>query len=117
MVSTNFAADVQVLEPEGQFTTSLAKDMQNQFKESLQTGTRFVLVNLQNVKFMDSFGLGVLVSMHSKLKMAGGHLYLCNLSLPVKGLFDLADMNRLFNVVSDHQAFFNQLPALRRVSK
>jgi anti-anti-sigma factor len=114
MSATSFAADVQVLQPTGHFTTAVAKEMQNQFKENFQTGTRFVLVNLQEVKFMDSFGLGVLVSMHTKLKMAGGQLYLCSLSIPVRNLFDLADMNRLFNVVSDHQAFFNQLPALRR---
>lgn len=116
MSSTSFSADVQVLQPEGQFTTALAKEMQNQFKEDVQTGTRFVLVNLQDVKFMDSFGLGVLVSMHSKLKMLGGQLYLCSISVPVQNLFDLADMNRLFTIVSDHQDFFNRLPSLRRAA-
>jgi anti-sigma B factor antagonist len=116
MSSTNFAADVKVWQPLGNFTTTAAKEMQNQFKEHLQNGTRFVLINLQDVKFMDSFGLGVLVSMHSKLKMAGGQLCLCNPSLPVQNLFDLADMNRLFNIVSDHQAFFDLLPSQRRAN-
>jgi anti-sigma B factor antagonist len=72
------------------------------FKSALQANvpadTRRVLVDLSAVKFVDSTGLGVFVSL---LKMMGkeGKLAITGAQPPVLRLFQLTGMNRVFRLL------------------
>lgn len=102
-------AEFKTLRPTGVFSAHIAKEVQEQFKQDLSDGLRFVLVDLHSISFMDSFGLGVLVSMHTKLRMAGGHLYLFNPSPQVKVLFEMTDMFNLLTVLKNHHECLNMM--------
>jgi anti-sigma B factor antagonist len=54
---------------------------------------KFVL-NLSNVEFIDSKGIGVLVSVHKKL-MGSGKCCLCNLKINVRKTFSISRIDRL----------------------
>lgn len=99
----------KVLQPAGSFTAAVAHELIQQFKQDLEAGVRIVLVDLRNVDFMDSFGLGTLASWHSKLKMAGGKLYLCNLQTQVEMLFELSNTDRLFQICGNQDEFYAQV--------
>ena len=98
MPSTICQSGFKRLKPSGLFTATLAKDVMEQFKLDLEAGVRWIVVDLREVSFMDSFGLGVLVSMHSRLKMTGGQLHLCHLSGSVQSLFDISRSQNHFEV-------------------
>ena len=72
-----------------------------EFKESVRTVVgehRKVVIDMSHVKFVDSSGLGGLISCLRLLNNRNGDLRLCNLSAAVRALFELMRMHRVFNI-------------------
>jgi anti-sigma B factor antagonist len=72
-----------------------------EFKDAVQAmiheQTRVVL-DMQAVKFVDSSGLGALISCLRLLNTRRGDFKLCAMSKPVRALFELMRMHRVFNI-------------------
>jgi anti-sigma B factor antagonist len=62
----------------------------------LLEGQKDVLFDLSKVKFVDSSGIGALLSVLRKSNALSGHVKLCCLQPNVQSLFDLVRMTRLF---------------------
>jgi anti-sigma B factor antagonist len=97
--------DFRLIQPDGILSASVAKQMLQEFETYQQQHIHLILIDLQNVSMIDSFGLGIIVSMHNKLKLAGGKLYLCGLQNQARFLFDISALDRLFDILPDQQAF------------
>jgi anti-sigma B factor antagonist len=65
------------------------------------TGVRHVVLDLQNVQYMDSMCVGVLVELLTTLKEAGGRIALVNASTNVEYLFKLTRLDRVFPICRD----------------
>jgi anti-sigma B factor antagonist len=57
-----------------------------------------VVLDMTSVKFVDSSGLGVLISCLRLANSRGGDFRLCALSATVLALFELMRMHRVFNI-------------------
>ncbi len=85
-----------------------------EFKESLveliKEGQKNILINLEEVEFIDSSGLGAIVVC---LKNAGpdGNLMLCGLQPAVKSLLELTRLNKVF------QIYLHEKEALEKTGK
>ncbi len=66
---------------------------------TFSAGGKFVL-DLQNLGFMDSSGIGALLSCLRQANEAKGDIKLCNVQKPVQILFQLVRMNRVFDIHS-----------------
>jgi len=55
-----------------------------------------VVVDLSNVKFVNSSGIGILISGYTTMKNGGGNLKLANLSEKVKGVLAITKLNNIF---------------------
>jgi len=77
--------------------------LRNLVSELLGKGHRKILFNLGNVSYIDSSGLGHLVSAYTSLRSRGGKLKLLNLA---KNVHDVMQMTRLYAVfdVQDDEA-------------
>jgi len=64
---------------------------------SLPPGSK-VILDLSGVQFIDSSGLGVILSCYRHLHAAGGDLKLCCLNEQVHTLFELVRMHRIFDI-------------------
>lgn len=62
---------------------------------------RHVVLDLQNVQYMDSMCVGVLVELLTTLKDAGGRIALVNASSNVEYLFKLTRLDRVFPICRD----------------
>ncbi|MBD2463963.1 STAS domain-containing protein [Oscillatoria sp. FACHB-1407] len=71
----------------------------------LELGATHLLLDMKDVLFMDSSGLGALVIAHNRVQKAGGKLMLCSLSGQARMLFELSGMEKMFEVYSDKDAF------------
>ena len=71
------------------------------FRDAMQSlmdeRTRFVL-DLAGVKFVDSSGLGALISCLRQANLRKGDFRLCEMSRTVRALFELMRMHRVFNI-------------------
>jgi anti-sigma B factor antagonist len=63
----------------------------------LQSHTKLVL-DLRQLRFVDSSGLGAMLSCLRQLSAKGGDLKLCSLSKQVRALFELVRMHRIFDI-------------------
>jgi len=74
-----------------------AVEFKAQMADWIRQGPQTILLNLAEVRFIDSSGLGAIVSV---LKLLGrqGDLVLCGVTEPVLSLFKLTRMDRVFQM-------------------
>jgi anti-sigma B factor antagonist len=68
----------------------------------LDANARLVL-DLSRLRFVDSSGLGAFISCLRKLNARGGDLKLCGMSKPVRAVFELVRMHRVFDIVATRE--------------
>lgn len=67
----------------------------------LASGSKKILVNLKDVSYIDSSGLGELVAAYTAVKNAGGELKLVNLTSKVRDLLVITKLVTVFDVKDD----------------
>jgi anti-sigma B factor antagonist len=76
-----------------------AGDFKRDVAPLIEAQTKLVL-DLSRVRFVDSSGLGALISCLRKLNAKGGDLKLCGLSKQVRAVFELVRMHRVFDIAA-----------------
>ena len=74
-----------------------SKEFKSVVAETLR-GYHRVLFDMSQLNFVDSSGLGALVSCLRQVNAAGGDLKLCGMTKPVRTLFELVRMHRVFDI-------------------
>jgi anti-anti-sigma factor len=64
-----------------------------------------LLVDLQNVAFLDSKGLGTLLGALKIASTHNGKLFLCSLQESVRLLCEITKMDRVFTIFESHESF------------
>ena len=82
---------------EAHLNASNSKAFSKDLAPLLQDNAKVVL-DLEQVQFIDSTGLGAMVSSLRKLHSAGGEMKLCGVSKPVRALFELVRMHKVFDI-------------------
>ena len=80
--------------------------------QNIETGIKKVVFNLKGVNYVDSAGLGMLLSAVSKIKNAGGQLVICNLSEQVVKLLKTTKVESVFRIGASEEASLELLKAL-----
>jgi anti-sigma B factor antagonist len=62
-----------------------------------------VVFDLTQVRFVDSSGLGALLSCLRRLNQAGGDLKLCGVTKPVRALLQLVRMHQILDVLNTRE--------------
>ncbi|MDM8539816.1 STAS domain-containing protein [Desulfococcaceae bacterium HSG7] len=79
--------------------TSVIPAFKEQINNLIDEGNHFIVLNLSKVGFMDSSGLGSVVSIRKKIRAEGdGDLTICELKNNVKDLFNLTRMDRKIKI-------------------
>jgi len=99
-------SDFKIIQPSGVLSGATMPEIAQQVNDFLQKQVKLIMIDLQNVNFIDSAGLGALISLHTKMRLAGGKLYLCSPQEQAKGLFDITDTDRVFETFSSLKEFY-----------
>jgi len=79
----------------------------NQFKEKMDQvvndGKKKLIVDLQEVNYLNSMGLGVFAATLKKLKKSNGDLKLINLSPTVQELLERSRLDKVFDVFESEE--------------
>ena len=70
-------------------------------KDLLSKGQKKILLNLGDVNYIDSSGIGELVSAYTSVKNQGGELKLLNLTKKVHDLLQITKLYTVFDVKDD----------------
>jgi len=96
---------VKVIHPSGALDGAKAGELRQKIIDLVEDGADIVLINFQNVSFMDSSGLGALVLSLKTVNAAGSKLVLCSLNGHLKMLFELTSMDRVFQIYDNQNEF------------
>ncbi|HTW95955.1 MAG TPA: STAS domain-containing protein [Tepidisphaeraceae bacterium] len=77
-----------------QIRTDLLAALQNKRPKKL-------ILNLQQVPYMDSSAIAILVEMLKEMRKSGGKLLLVNLQPRVRGLLEIARLDAIFTICRD----------------
>ncbi|AMO56707.1 hypothetical protein GZ77_03005 [Endozoicomonas montiporae] len=86
-----------VLVDETRLDASIAESFKTYLFDQIESGKNQLLVDLSQVRFMDSSGLGALVA-GLKKSAGSGSFALASAQPAVKDLFDLTSMDKLFTM-------------------
>src|SRR5947199_1567285 len=78
--------------------------LHDQIREVLGKGEKKILLNLGNVTYIDSSGIGELVSAFTTVRNQGGELKLLNLTKKVHDLLQITKLYTVFDVKDDEAA-------------
>jgi len=88
--------------PVHELDASNAGEFKRDIAPVLQANTRLVL-DLSRLRFVDSSGLGAMLSCLRQLSAKSGDLKLCGMSKQVRGLFELVRMHRIFDIFATRE--------------
>lgn len=75
-----------------------SEELKVEINRLFESGTKELLVDLKEVRFIDSSGLGVLVSGFKNAATHQGSIKLCSLQTQVKSMFELTRLHRVFDI-------------------
>lgn len=82
-------------------------------KKAIADGNKRIVLNLGEVTYIDSGGLGTLVALHTTAHNAGANIKLANLT---KRVGDLLQVTKLATVFEVHNSEYDALEAFRQVA-
>src|SRR4051794_9374912 len=95
---------VVVVDVDGQLIVGNRQELKQKVLDELEGGERKFLIDFTNTGYIDSSGLGVLVSLSKKIREQGGELRLANLNEDLRTLFELTKLDTLFSIADSRDA-------------
>ena len=84
--------------------------LRDEVKKAIADGNKRIVLNLGEVNYIDSGGLGTLVALHATAHNAGGTIKLANLT---KRVGDLLQVTKLLTVFDVHDSEYGALESFR----
>ena len=101
-INSRVSGDVTIVDVAGKITLGDGSAMlRDKVKELSAAGTKKILLNLGEVNYIDSSGIGELVSAFTTISNTGGSLKLLNLTKRVKDLLQITKLYTVFEVHDD----------------
>ena len=95
--------NLPVLTVSGRLINVDSEKFQKKLELFCKKNNQTAVVDISEVNFIDSFGLGTLVQHHTQLQKAGGQLYILNTNADpntyIQRLFDMTGLKRVFHII------------------
>ena len=104
--------DVTVIDVEGQLIVGNRQELKQKVMEELERGARKFLIDFSSTGYIDSSGLGVLVSLSKKIREQGGELRLAGWIIGYRLQVSPPPAMATFNDVPTGHPFFQFVEAL-----
>ncbi len=94
-----------VIRPEGSIDVNSSEALRREIVDSLKPGVSSILLDCQDVTFMDSSGLSAVVMALKLSREADVRFSLCSVGEQVGLVFDLTGINKVLDIFEDRAAF------------
>ena len=101
-LTTRQVDGVTILDLSGRITLGEGSvQLRDAIRDLLAKGQKLILLNLADVNYIDSSGIGELVSAYTTVRNQGGELKLLNLTKKVHDLLQITKLYTVFDVKDD----------------
>ncbi|MDZ7962139.1 MAG: STAS domain-containing protein [Aulosira sp. DedQUE10] len=97
--------ELEVIKLSGVINSATSQDLRQSLNQLIEKGVKTILVDFQDVTFMDSSGLGALVLAFKTLRASDSKLVICSLNEQVRILFELTSMDQVFEIFHSQDEF------------
>jgi len=98
---------IAVLDLNGRLAVGAASGLREKVQAEMAQGRNSIILNLKDVDFIDSTGLGTMVICYTTLQKAGGNLKLVHLNRRNIELLLLTKLSTVFQIFADEQDAVN----------
>lgn len=99
--SVEHEGGVTIVDVEGQLVVDNRRELKDEVLSRLASGSDKFLLDFEGTSYIDSSGLGVLVSLSRRIREQGGELRLAGLDDDLATLFELTRLDTLFQIAED----------------
>ncbi|MBD2437559.1 STAS domain-containing protein [Nostoc sp. FACHB-110] len=96
---------VKVVKLNGIINTANSQELRDNITYLQESGAKIVLVDCQDVTFMDSIALGALVLAFKTLRATDTKLVLCSINEQIRILFEVTGMDKVFEIFPTQEDF------------
>ena len=100
LITSRLVAGVVIVDLNGRLCF-LDVGLREHMNELLEEGHRAFVLNLANVPYVDSFGLGQLITISTSVRSGGGQLILLRPTDHVQELFRITKLNTIFRISAE----------------
>jgi len=97
-MTINDENDITVIAFSGNLETNTAPDAEEEINALIEKGAKKILINFENLGYISSSGLRLLLMTGKQLQSREGSLRICNMNITVKEVFDMSGFGVLFNI-------------------
>lgn len=108
----NSHPDFKIVQPSGILDSVKGTKFREDVISLINNGAKIILVDFQDVTFMDSSGLGALVLALKTVRASGAKIFICAINDQVKMLFELTSMDKVFQIFPNRNEFMNQFDSI-----
>lgn len=102
--------DVLIIRLKGELDHHTAEKLKEQVEQRLEDkSVRHILLNLADLSFMDSSGLGVILGRYKQISQKGGQMIVCAISPTIYRLFELSGMFKILHIAEDEEQALHTL--------
>lgn len=96
--------DVLLIRLKGELDHHTAENLRNKVSDEIEKNNiHHIVLNLEELTFMDSSGLGVILGRYKQIQSQGGEMVVCSISPAVKRLFEMSGLFKIIRLVDDEQ--------------
>ena len=103
-VTRETTGETTILTLAGSVYIYTSPELRGELKVALEKQDPRIVVDMQEVSFVDSSGLATLIEALQRMNAYGGSLRLCSLSPNVLGVFQLANLDSIFEIRESREA-------------
>jgi anti-sigma B factor antagonist len=108
--TTRLVGEIAVLEVSGRITLGEGNVMLREIvRDLLDKGNKKIVLNLAEVHYVDSSGVGELVKAHTTVRNQGGQLRLANLTQRLNDLLEMTRLSSVFDIDRDEASAVKSL--------
>lgn len=96
---------LSVLNPSGNLDVTTSDAMRRDITAEVEKGNEVLLINLEEVSFIDSSGLSALIMGLKLMRETGGRMVLCQINEQAQMLFRLTGMDTIFESFATRAEF------------
>ena len=97
-IKTRNVGDITIIDIQGRLDTTTAGDVATEINQVVDAGNARLIVNLQDLEFISTAGLRVLLRISDLAKQQGGAVHACHITGIVKEVIEIAGFNKILTI-------------------
>ena len=97
-ISTEREGTLLVVKPGGRLDSINAREFDDAMRSAISQSDQVVIIDLENVSYVSSAGLRVILLTAKTLQKRGAKLLICSLSEPIREVFEISGFDKIISI-------------------